>query len=272
MRWDDRYKPIRFAVQLLTLSAIILLTTASSGALADVVGRLHFSVKNADNEKPLEAATILLHDSAGVRADITLKTDAKGNATTDPLDTRPWQIKITVGKSDEFQPDTRTVTIVADTTTEVEVLMEPVKEKTIIVHANKDVTNQNQTNISSVRDQTFIKTFPVSVANPQSLNDLLKTNPSFAEDSDNQVHPRGEHSATAYNLDGFYLPGALQGRAESLLTPNTIQSLDALTGGYSPEYGGETAAVLNITLRGGPIKPFLNYSLLWATMQPISAR
>jgi len=80
--------------------------------------------------------------------------------------------------------------------------------------------------------------------------------PGFIESSVNVVHPRGEHASTAIYINGFQLPGVLQGRAGPQISPDIIQSADIQTGGYSPEYGSETAAILNLSLRSGPITPF----------------
>src|SRR5947209_18207941 len=76
-----------------TLFVTFALCFAAAGSVhADVVGRLHFSVKNAADEKPIAGAKITLHDSANVRADVTLTTDAQGSATTGQLDTRAWHV------------------------------------------------------------------------------------------------------------------------------------------------------------------------------------
>jgi len=40
-----------------------------------------------------------------------------------------------------------------------------------------------------------------------------------------------------------------------------VETLNVLTGGFAPEYGGELAAVLNLTLRAGAIEPFQDVSL-----------
>ncbi len=252
----DRYRPILRALGVLI--AMTALCVASAGlALADIVGRLKFTVKNAEDEKPLANAKIILKDSANVRPDVTLTTDAQGTATSPPLENRAWQITTTAEKSDTFEPDKQTVTVVADTTTNVEVLLEPVKpEKVITVTGSKDLVDKSQPATQTHRDQNFQQEFPATAGNPQNLGNVLETAPGFVKDSSNQVHPRGEHSSTTIFVNGFELPDALAGRAGAFLAPEAIQDLDIMTGAYAPEYGGETAAILNLTLRSGPIAPF----------------
>lgn len=231
----------------LTLAAL-----TSTSAWADVVGRLKISVKNAADEKPVAGAKIVLKDSAKTLPDVTLTTNDKGEALSPEIEARAWDA---VTQAENFQTDSQAFTVVADTTKEVEVLLEPLKETKIVIRAQRDRINRSQTNSITQRDQNFSTKFPLTGGNSQNINNLLKTVPGIVVDSVNQAHPRGEHSQTAININGFYLPGALQGRAGQLLVPSTLQSVDVLTGSYSPEYGGETAAILNLNLRSGPIRP-----------------
>ena len=253
----DRSTPIPRCAALLAAIAVFCLLTASA-AHADVVGRLRFTVKNAADEKPLTGAKLVLKDSANTHADVTLTTDAQGTVTSPQLENRAWQI---TASADTYQDDVRSVTVVGDTVSEIEVLLEPLKEKKIVIRAGKSLINKGQTNTTTRIDQDFIKKYPVTSGNPQSLNNVLRSTPGASPDSVNQLHVRDEHSATAIYLDGFYLPGAFQGRAGQILVPDNIQAIDILTGAYSPEYGGETAAILNINLRAGSITPLHSFYL-----------
>lgn len=75
-----------------------------------------------------------------------------------------------------------------------------------------------------------------------------------ASDSAGQQHVRGEHAEIAYVVDGVLLPDTLSGRQGSIVVPSTIQSLSFLSGAYAPEYGGQTAAILDITTLPGAKK------------------
>lgn len=230
----------------------------ASVAYADVFGRLKIVVKNADDEKPVAGAKVVLHDSAGVKADITLISDANGIVNTGPLEARAWKVTVTM---DAFDKDERDFTVVADTTSDIEVLLEPQNEKVIKIKGDKILIKVTDPSTGVRRDQDFVKRFPATAGNPQSLSKFLRSNPGLAEDSNGQVHPRGEHSSTTIYINGFQLPGAFQGRAGQVLAPGAIESLDLLTGGYAPEYGSETAAILNVKLKSGPMAPFASYDV-----------
>lgn len=225
----------------------------SSIAHADVVGRLKIKVLNAESEKPLSGAKILLTDSAGVRTPLTVTTGADGTALTPPLENRAWKLTTSSG---EFQKDTQSVIVVADATTDVEILLEPLKEKTIKITAERDRIRTGETASARQLTKDSVTAFPFTAGNRQSLTKAVRAAPGMVENSQNQLHPRGEHASTSIYLNGFLLPGAFQGRAGQFLAPDAIETLDIITGGFAPEYGSEVAAALNLTLRSGTIEPF----------------
>jgi hypothetical protein len=247
--------PRCFGAAIIAATAMLI---AAGPARADVVGRLSFSVKDAADEEPLAGAKIILHDTAGVRPDVVLTTDTAGSTTSAPLENRAWQA---VTEAEAHESDTRTVTVAADTTTPVEVLLEPLKEKVIKITGQRTLVRQSQTASAEVRNQTTVAKFPSTAGNSQNLGNVLRTIPGGVEDSSNQIHVRDEHSSTSIFVNGYALPGVLQGRAGSFLSPGVVQSMDVMVGGYAPEYGGETAAVMNINLRAGTIKPFATTTL-----------
>src|ERR1051326_6042061 len=107
---SDRLNPVRCSAAVAAVTALIFF--AASPARADVFGRLHFSVKNAADEKPISGAKITLKDSAGVRPNVGLTTDAAGSVTSGQLETPPLALTV---EADTYQADTRQVTVVADT-------------------------------------------------------------------------------------------------------------------------------------------------------------
>ena len=238
------------------LTVALCLATLNLAALtahADVFGRLRVVVHD-EVGKPVQSAVVTFHDTAGVRPDAKDKTDADGVVLSPPLEIRAWTVTTQVVT---FDTDTRAVSVVADTTTDADVTLTKRvvqgRGGTIIVRGNQTT---NQTRISP-RGPRQLNT----IGNPQSLRSLLITTPGINFDSNGQAHPREDHSNTATYLYGVKLPQAFQGRIGQVLLPDSVQSIDVQTGGYSPEYGGETAAILNIVPRFGTITPFRSLSL-----------
>ena len=244
-------RPLRRPTGCLLAAAVCFF--AASAAHADVFGRLRVVARDAAG-KPLPGATVVFHDTAGVRPDLTVTADAGGVALSPPLEIRAWQVTT---QAPGFEADTRSVAVLADTSTEVDesLVRRVINTGTTTIIGSRSLT----TNAGRLTAQA-LQTIPATGANPQNFPKILLINPGFVESSVNVVHPRGEHASTSIYFNGVELPGALQGRAGPLFSPDIIQSADIQTGGYSPEYGGETAAILNLSLRSGPITPFQTVS------------
>ncbi len=244
----------RLSKRFVAFSLITMLSVAS--AFADVVGRLRIIVKNADDEKVIAKATVVLEDSANVHPKLTFTTGADGTVTTDPLEARAWHI---TSSATDFEEDKRDFTVVRDTTTDVEILLDPIKEKTITIKGQRSIVKTTDTTNSTTRDKNFANEFPAQGGNPQSLQKELVTAPGMVLDSNGQVHPGGEHNATTLYFNGVQMTGAFQGRFGQILSGTAVQSLDIQTGGFAPEYGSEAAAIINVNLRAGTLTPFASY-------------
>ncbi len=241
-------RPLVRPAACLLAAAFVCLFVLGTSARADVFGRLRLVVRDQGGS-PVQSANIIFHDTVGVNPDFNVLSDASGVALSPPLEIRPWRITTQVAS---FITDTRLVPVVADTSTEVDIVL----VKRVITGAGRVVIPQDQTTDATRRNQQFIQTIPATRSNPQNFPRLLLSVPGFVESSVNVVHPRGEHASTAIYINGFQLPGVLQGRAGPQIAPDIIQSADIQTGGYAPEYGSETAAILNLNLRSGTIRPF----------------
>lgn len=137
----------------------------------------------------------------------------------------------------------------------------PVKEITIRITATRLAPNRAPASTSAtIRDSAELKKFGGGGGGNDSKQ-LTKGQAGVAEDSAGQAHVRGEHSEIAFVVDGVPLPDTLSGRQGSIVVTSTIQSLEMITGGFAPEFGGQTAAVLNIQTLPGVERPHLDYSL-----------
>ncbi|HLY64549.1 MAG TPA: TonB-dependent receptor, partial [Chloroflexota bacterium] len=104
-----------------------------------------------------------------------------------------------------------------------------------------------QTTVTQKERQTFTN------QTSGSGNTLLQGpgNAGVASDSAGQQHVRGEHAEIAFVVDGVPLPDTLSGRQGSVVVPATVDRLNIITGGFAPEFGGQTAAILDITTLPG---------------------
>ena len=66
---------------------------------------------------------------------------------------------------------------------------------------------------------------------------------------------RGSHGQYTYYLDGAPLPSNVGGSFSDLINPKDIQTLRVYDGGFPAQYGGQLAAVFDVTTKGGHGRP-----------------
>lgn len=162
--------------------------------------------------------------------------------------TRPSDPVDVGGMENRFQLASTIIRIPAGTTIAFQ-QDRPVREITITVTASRLSPKKNESSAGTTRDKNEISKFVNTTGGDSKA--LTKGQTGVAEDSAGQQHVRGEHADIAYVVDGVPLPDTLSGRQGSVVVPSTIQSLDILTGGFAPEFGAQTAAILNITTLPG---------------------
>ncbi len=251
----ERFLPFNRGGRTAAITALCSLA-ASGSVCAQTVGRLRLRVLNAATNKPLARAIITIKD--GANPDVTLTTDAQGGVVSPQLNAGIWDV---LTDAPLFSPDARRVRITSGQTTDAQILLAPLQEQRVTIRLIREARPKNQVANEITKSAADIAKITGASGNQQSLTSVLATTPGVVQDSVNQTHARGEHGETGLVLNGFFLPDALQGRATQIIVPETIQSLDILTGSFAPEYGGATAAILDITMRAGTATPLRHYDL-----------
>ena len=120
----------------------------------------------------------------------------------------------------------------------------PVKDVYVTVEVPRLRHAQSDTGAATKRTGEDMKKFG---GGGGDVKNVTKTTAGVAEDSAGQQHVRGEHTEITYVVDGIPLPDTLSGRQGAIVVPSTIQSVDVILGGFAPEFGIQTAAILDIT-------------------------
>ncbi|HVK03716.1 MAG TPA: TonB-dependent receptor [Armatimonadaceae bacterium] len=237
--------------RLLVITLLCLLAAAGE-ARAD--GLLRFVVRDQNTGNPLPGVSVFLDDPTESEFRKTFVTGEDGTVTTTPLSAHPWQVTIIkVGYEKAIQE----VTVVDEQTADVAVVLRLLPPTLIELIENRLLINKRDTANTTRRRQEFFQRYPVGVGNRQSIAKLLRSAPGFVENSLNQTHVRGEQQGIAINLNGFLLPSMPQGRLGQTLLPSVATEFDIKHGGLSPEFGGETGAILNLVPRSGTRTPIL---------------
>jgi hypothetical protein len=111
-------------------------------------------------------------------------------------------------------------------------------------HSNVSSTKAGQTVVS----QQYVETHP-SITTVSSLITHSVAGAAAAPNGD--IHIRGSHGQYSYYLDGAPLPSNVSGSFSDLINPKSIQSLRVFTGGFPAEFGGQLAAIFDVTAKAG---------------------
>ena len=99
-----------------------------------------------------------------------------------------------------------------------------------------------------VIDHKAIAQLPLGASTP--MNQVLLQAPGVVQDSYGGVHVRGDHANLQYRINGVIIPESIGGFGQSL-DAHMIDTVTLLDGALPAQYGLRTAAVVDITTRGG---------------------
>ncbi len=99
-----------------------------------------------------------------------------------------------------------------------------------------------------VIDHRAIARLPLGASTP--MNQVLLQAPGVVQDSHGGLHVRGDHANLQYRINGVIIPESIGGFGQSL-DARTVHSVKLLDGALPAQYGLRTAAVVDITTRGG---------------------
>ncbi len=117
------------------------------------------------------------------------------------------------------------------------------------------VTGQRRHNVTQKGGQTVVSAQTIEnkpgVTNFTSL--IASTIPGTAAASQGEVHIRGSHGQYSYYLDGAPLPANISGSFSDLINPKNIETLRVFTGGFPAEFGGQLAAIFDVSAKSGTV-------------------
>jgi len=234
-----------------TALASLVLLAAPALAHAGGLDRVQFVVVDRVTRLPIMDAQVTIEDADG--GHLSRRLSAAPYSET--FNTRHWRLEPGIGGE---KPTL--ITIPLGTTVSLIGQAQPVgpgsqqppvAEIHIVVRAARlQTTKSGPTTSATTIDSAAIQR---KAGGSENLNKVLEGNGGVAADSAGQLHVRGEHADISYVVDGVGLPDTLSGRQNSVVVPSTIRSLEFITGAFAPEFGQQTAAILNIdTVPGAP--------------------
>lgn len=219
----------------------------AAAAVAQASRPMRFVVVDSAG-KEIKDAIVTVQDPTGAHAPLMIASDG--------FDPAVWEISY---KTEPNSARTNPIRVVLPLNHAVTINIErqqdqiPTKEITIRVVATRLRQAAASATQGVQRTNTDIKKF-TSTTGASGSNALVQGQAGVASDSAGQQHVRGEHAEITYVVDGVPLPDTLSGRAGAIVVPSTVDTVDIIEGGFAPEFGGQTAAILNIATLPGARK------------------
>lgn len=109
--------------------------------------------------------------------------------------------------------------------------------------------------VEETSSKRTMKSEDLTVSAVQNVQDVVGLQTGVVQ-SDNEIHIRGSRGyENAYLVDGVSVQDVMGGSGFGLqISPEAIQEMEVITGGYNAEYGQATSGVVNITTKEGSDK------------------
>ncbi len=241
-------EPSCSAIRRVRLVVVAALWLSALCAMAAAQQRIGGTVTERETHSPITGATVRLEGPL-LANDLAATTDDAGRFSFPGLSPGRYTVSISAEK---FYPDQLTLTLAprAALQTEVELSAIASIREQVTVKARPQLLDESQAATMEPIDRDQIGALPS--ARRAQLTDIITPFVASAVGShDNLVHLRGNELSLNTFINGvsffdnphqLFTPG---------LSPDVIQSVNVITGGFAAEYGNRFGGILDIVTRSG---------------------
>ncbi len=122
--------------------------------------------------------------------------------------------------------------------------------ESVTVRATPDIVGQDVPRTETVVDENEVKTSS-GVVSRNPLQALVATTPGWTTENDGLMHIRGVDDGALFVIDGAPTPDRMDAFNAAALQPDTISSMDVITGNIPAEFGGRSGAVVIVQPKSG---------------------
>jgi outer membrane receptor for ferrienterochelin and colicin len=225
-----------------TLICILALLTGIQPVLGGTTGKIVGQITELESGEVLAGAQVRIEGTS-----LGTLTDNEGHFFI--LDVAPGVYSVTASLIGHQEVTKSQVEVFVDGTTRLDFQLATrvLEMPTMTITAERPLLRKDVTSSIKVVSDQKIRTLPIN-----RLEDVLKIQPGFVVDENNELHIRGGRSGeVAYFIDGIPVENSLFGGINSLLNDDAIDQLLILTGTFNAEYGDALSAVVNVITKEG---------------------
>jgi outer membrane receptor protein involved in Fe transport len=224
--------------------ATVVISLLPAVGTAGTAGKIAGTVYSAETGEPLAGATIRIEE-----IDIVCVSDADGEfyLINVPVGTYTLSARSigcnTLAKSE--------VKVLLDLTTPIDFELAPSTIPTgevVKVTAERHIIQRDRTSSVNVLTRDELRNLP----NAQTLDDIIQITAGTVTDAFGQLHIRGGRDGTnSYYFDEIPVQDPFYGVAATRISPDALEELDVVPGGFSAEYGEALSGVISAMTQEG---------------------
>lgn len=232
-------------VMKLSCLVFVLLLLTASVLHAGTSGKIAGTVYSTETEEELPGTTVRIPELGFA---VACDADGEFYLINVPVGTYTIEASL-IG----YQTVTKTnVKVLVDLTTPVDFYLVPKElssDSAVIVVAERDPIQEDV----SYSENWLTREEIIRMPNSSSVQDLIANMAGAVVDGDGSLHLRGGRDGTiSYYFDDTNIQDPFTGRAGTRISPEALEELSVVSGGYLAEYGEALSGVVNaLTQEGG---------------------
>src|SRR5215471_7671640 len=236
----------------LALGFVLSLATGSAEAQLGSSGSIEGVVKDPSGRVVPGATVEILYPVSGFRREAT--TDADGNFKFTNVPFNPYHLTVTASGFASFTQDVEVRSAVPVT---VQLSLKVGASSTsITVEASGADLIETEPSFHTDVDTGLIEKLPLESQSSSVSSLVTAATPGVVADSNGLFHGLGDHAENSFSVDGQPITDQQSKIFSNQIPLDSIQSLEAVSGGPPAEYGDKTSLVIKVTTRSGlGVKP-----------------
>jgi len=229
------------------LGFVLLLTAGPAKAQLGNAGSIEGSVKDASGGVVVGAKVEISYSVTGYQRETTTGSDGFFRFTNVPFNT--YHLVVT---APAFASYTQDVDVRSSVPASVQIgLKVGTAASSITVEANGGDLVEKDPSFHTDVDTVLTDRMPLESQSSSVSSLVTLATPGVVADSNGLFHGLGDHAENSFSVDGQPITDQQSKVFSNQIPLDSIQSLEAVSGGPPAEYGGKTSLVIKVTTQSG---------------------
>jgi len=231
----------------LVLGFVLFLTAGPAKAQLGNAGSIEGVVRDSSGGVVVGARVEISYPVSGYQRETTTGSDGVFRFTNVPFNTYH-----TVVTAAGFAPFTQDVDVRSSVPTSIQIgLKVGTAATSITVEANGGDLVENDPSFHTDVDTGLTDRMPLESQSSSVSSLVTLATPGVVADSNGLFHGLGDHAENSFSVDGQPITDQQSKVFSNQIPLDSIQSLEAVSGGPPAEYGDKTSLVIKVTTRSG---------------------